>query len=49
MYYEIFDVMVDNEAYVDVACFCLKWLISWNVTRLMRVILYSSVQFFYQL
>lgn len=28
MYYEIFDVTVDSEAYVDVACFCSKWLIT---------------------
>jgi len=28
MYYEIFDVTVDNEAYVDVACFYSKWLIT---------------------
>jgi len=46
MYYEIFDITVDNEAYVDVACFCSKWLVtSWNFTRLMWVILWGSVQF----
>jgi hypothetical protein len=28
MHYEIFDVTVDNQAYVDVARFCSKWVIT---------------------